>query len=282
MGEETREVAVQSGERLIALALESGADVDKLEKLIELKNREEERDARLRFDEKFTLMQSEFTAAHRDRQGYGYTYAPIETLQKHYNPVITAHGFSYRWREEAIDAGGKRCVMRISGHGHSEENSFDIPPLTNNKQMNDVQAAGAMSTYGRRYTFIAGFGIIIDNEDDDAAPDTRTVKEATIDNHTGGDIEQCRRDVEALVERYEPLMMASTIQTVRLDMEAAKTYEDMRSILVDFTRAGAKIDRAEQKERQAETNAAVNKGNFGVEDTPDDTPPIPAEEGDLF
>ena len=37
--------------------------------------------------------------------------------------------------------------------------------------MNPVQTAGAMSTYGRRYTFIAGFGVVIEDEDTDATFD---------------------------------------------------------------------------------------------------------------
>ena len=39
---------------------------------------------------------------------------------------------------------------------------------------NAIQIAGAQSTYGRRYTFVAGFGIVLEGEDSDAAiPDDR-------------------------------------------------------------------------------------------------------------
>ena len=57
--------------------------------------------------------------------------------------------------------------MTISGHGHNRVNSFDIPNLPIGKQMNPVQAAGAMSTYGRRYTMNAGFGLVIADTDAD-------------------------------------------------------------------------------------------------------------------
>ena len=143
-------------------------DIASLEKLIELQNTERERQAKRDFDIHFAEMQSEFVAVKRDKKGYDYNYAPIETLQKAYGPIIAKHGFSYRWREVALEV-GKRCILTISGHGHQEENSFDIPPITGTKQMNAVQIAGAQSTYGRRYTFIAGFGVIIEDEDSDAA-----------------------------------------------------------------------------------------------------------------
>jgi len=156
---------------VLAMAVDRDLDIEKLRALIAMRAEEEARQARLEYARKFAEMQSEFTAVQRSKQGYDYKYAPIEVLQKAYGPVIAKHGFSYRWREESLDGGGKRVVMTISGHGHSEETSFDIPRLEGTKQMNPVQTAGAMSTYGRRYTFIAGFGVIIDDEDTDATFD---------------------------------------------------------------------------------------------------------------
>lgn len=171
---EAREIATRDVEppenptdRMIWLAIQRDADIDKLERLITLKNREEERDAKRRFEENFAAMQNEFTAVSRSKSGYDYDYAPLEKIQEHYNPVIAKYGFSYRWREETIE-GGKRCTIIISGHGHAEENSFDIPKIQGTSRMNAIQVAGAMSTYGRRYTFIAGFGVIIADEDTDA------------------------------------------------------------------------------------------------------------------
>jgi hypothetical protein len=262
------EVAENAGDRLIALAIEHGADVEKLEKLITLKNQEEERAAKKLFDIHFTDMQAQFTAVAKAKQGHGYKYAPIEALQKHYNGVITFHGFSYRWREEAVDT-GKRCVMRISGWGYAEENSFDIPRLQGTNRMNDVQAAGAMSTYGRRYTFVAGFGVIIEDEDDDTGsippPDQRKVKEVKVDNLMEGDMRKGREEIEKLIETYEPLVAPDVIDMARLSIEGAKTVEELRTAYVDLNDAGKVIEKEEQKER---TKDYIDKVNTGV--SPDD------------
>jgi hypothetical protein len=161
----TREAGDSSS--LIRLAIERNIDMDKLQKLIDMKNAEEERQAKLAFNFHFAEMQKDFVPVSREKQGYDYKYAPIELLQKTYGPIIARHGFSYVWREESIPE-GKRCYLTITGFGHSQENYFDIPPLEKTKQMNSVQVMGAMSTYGRRYTFIAGFGVIIEDEDPDA------------------------------------------------------------------------------------------------------------------
>jgi len=152
-------------DRLMEKVLDSG-NIEILERFIALREKEESRQAKLAFDRHFAEMQSEFVAVKRDKKGYDYKYAPVESLQKAYGPIISKHGFSYRWREESIE-NGKRCIMTISGWGCWIENYFDIPMIPGTKQMNAIQVAGAMSTYGRRYTFISGFGVIIEDEDSD-------------------------------------------------------------------------------------------------------------------
>lgn len=163
----TEPLAVEEnqGDRLIRLAIERDADIDKLERLIELKNRQDALAAKQSFDDHFAKMQAAFTAVARTKKGYNYKYAPIDVLQKHCGPVISDYGFSYRWTEEKIE-GGKRCILHISGYGHTETNHFDIPEIEGTSQMNAIQVAGSMSSYGRRYTFISGFGVIIEDEDD--------------------------------------------------------------------------------------------------------------------
>ena len=162
-------ISEDKNDQLMLKVIESGS-VESLERFIALKEREESRHAALEFDKHFSEMQAGFGTVERTKKGYGYAYAPLEELQRAYNPVIFEHGFSYSWNEEAIES-GKRCTMKISGYGSSRSNSFDIPPLTGTKQMNPVQIAGAMSTYGRRYSFISGFGVIIADEDTDAVPE---------------------------------------------------------------------------------------------------------------
>jgi len=155
---------------LLQMAVSQDLDTEKLEKLIELKNREEERHCKKDFDFHFAEMQKCFEPVKRGKDGYGYKYAPIDVMQKKYGPIISDHGFSYRWRESALDNGGKKVTLIISGWGHTDDStSFDIPKLDATKQQNAAQVLGSMSTYGKRYTFMSGFGIIVEDEDDDAA-----------------------------------------------------------------------------------------------------------------
>ena len=173
MVQEEKAVAVDNGMgSLLQMAISQDIDVDKLEKLIELKNREDALVCKKEFDLHFSEMQREFEPVKKTKDGHNYKYAPLPVLQKRFNPIITKHGFSYKWREEAIEGGAKRVRLIITGWGHTDEESFfDVPIMTGTSAQNTVQVAGSRSTYGMRYSFKIGFGISEEGEDDDARPD---------------------------------------------------------------------------------------------------------------
>jgi len=192
--------------RLMQIALSSGS-VEQLEKLIELKNREEERAAKKIFDRNFAKMQQEFKPVARTKKGDKAKYAPLDHLQKQFGPIIAAHKFSYRWSEEPLPEGGLRVILSISGYGYTQENYKDLPayvPDTGGASgkaiMNSLQAEGTRSTYGQRYTFIAGFGLIIEDMDDDGASFADGVKYG--DMIRAIEAETHPDDLYALVKKY--------------------------------------------------------------------------------
>ncbi len=170
--------AIQSQEdRLLEKVLDSG-NIEVLERFLAAREKERERQARLEFEQHFALMRRELPIIRKTkdvkiRGTKAYSYEPIERLQSACDAIIFHHGFTYSWREEAI-AIGKRIWLDITGYGYTRSNYFDVPPLNpinsrdGNQVTNAVQMAGAMSTYGRRYTFVSGFGLIIEGEDQDA------------------------------------------------------------------------------------------------------------------
>jgi hypothetical protein len=156
-------------DKLLATVLSSG-NIEVLERYIALRKSEEERQARMAFEAAFSVMRAELPSVAKSRENGGTKskYAPVEVIQSAWDPVIYKHGFSYSWREEALPEGsGKRIWLDLSGYGHTRSNYFDVPTMTGTAAMNAIQVAGAMSTYGRRYTFVAGIGGIVEGEDAD-------------------------------------------------------------------------------------------------------------------
>lgn len=150
---------------LLQLAISKDLDTDKLEKLIELKTKEDERLCKKDFDFHFTEMQKEFEPIKRTKDSYTSKYAPLELMQRKYGGIIANHGFSFRWREESIE-NGKRVIFVLSGWGHTDDSTyFDVPKIEGTNQNNDIQVLGIMSAYGKRYTFKSGLGISEEDED---------------------------------------------------------------------------------------------------------------------
>ena len=164
------------GVALIRMALERGIDTDQLEKLIDLKNREEERVAKQRFDKEFSKLQRKLGPVLRNKQAIDpkndnkklYSFAPIETIVKACGPTITRAGFSWRWPDEPVGENMLRVWCVVSGWGHEERNYVDMPIAPGNSFANAAQQRGISLTYGRRYSFTGAFGIVLDDEDDDA------------------------------------------------------------------------------------------------------------------
>ena len=174
-----REVAVRVDDGLIAIALEKGLDTETLEKLIALRNAELARQAKAAFDEEFAKMQRDFVPVGRSRQATNdqgrklYSFCPLEDILLANAPIIAAHGFSYKWSEEALPSKEKRIYCIVSGYGHEERAYVDIPVIEGNKATNAIQQRGSATSYGKRYSFLNAFGIIIAGEDDDAGANVR-------------------------------------------------------------------------------------------------------------
>jgi hypothetical protein len=162
-----------SEDALIKMVLDKDMGIEVLERIIALKNQEYERKALADFEENFRKLQAEMPIIKKIKEATNasgkkmYSFAPLEEIQKQCNKFIAKHGFSYCWREEAIESGIKRVWLKISGWGHSKENYFDIPPVSISSMTNAAQNSGVQSTYGKRYTLISGFGIIVEDEDTD-------------------------------------------------------------------------------------------------------------------
>lgn len=194
----TKETALQisPNDDLVRMAISKDLDTDKLEKIIALVNQQQDRQKKEDFERNFALMRQKLPAiakksGAKDRDGKVlYKYAEIDEIQRLCDPVIFEHGFSYSWREEPIET-GKRIWIDITGYGYTKSNFFDCPQIQATGIQNAIQVAGAMSSYGRRYTFVSGFGIIVEGEDSDGQissdPDVLKLKLESMLQEKGAD-----------------------------------------------------------------------------------------------
>lgn len=166
--------ATYSAGYLLKEGIGKGLDVESIKELIALKNREEDRASRKEFHEHFQEMQKEYPPVKKTRAVYDrdgnlmYMYAPLDDIMDIYVPILNKHGFSYRWEEKKVADGTKEITCILSGYGHEEKATVEIPIESGNKFSSNIQQRGASTSYGKRYSFNDVVGVIIAGEDDES------------------------------------------------------------------------------------------------------------------
>jgi len=166
--------AVSREDALLSTVLASG-NIEVLERYIALRKSEEERQAAILFDQDFSKLQAELppVAKSKDNKGTRSKYAPLEDCQAKWDPFIQRNGFAYSWRYEPQDNGDLRVFIDIRKHGHVRTAYVDMPVMQGvtsregNAVQNALQVQGVRMSYGRRYSYAAGFGGRIEGEDAD-------------------------------------------------------------------------------------------------------------------
>lgn len=151
--------------RLIEMALSNNADIDKLERLMEMQRQWDERDAKKQFLDALGRFQSQCPTIRKMKQGHNYKYAPLADIIEQVKGVIASCGLSYRFEQDHSSGIRVTCVISHSA-GHSETNSMVAMADTSGSK-NAIQAIGSTVQYLMRYTFVGGFGITTADEDID-------------------------------------------------------------------------------------------------------------------
>lgn len=148
-------------------ARDPAVNLDKLERLFELRDREMAKRAKAAFFAAFSRLQTELPAAARSGTGHNSKkYARYEDVMEALRPALTAHGFSISHR---VDTTGDRItVTGILAHrdGHAEETTFTAPPDASGNKA-PIHAIASTISYGKRYTTTTLSGMATEDEDDD-------------------------------------------------------------------------------------------------------------------
>lgn len=161
---------------IVSLAKDPAFDVTKLQALMAMQERLEDRQAERAFAEALTAAQSEMPQVERlgtVSLGTGkgsYNFARLEDMDRVLRPIMIRHGFSIFFdREQREGAGGGLVVTGTLAHvaGHSKKASFPVA-LDTGAGRNNLQAAGSADSYARRYLIEGFFLIVRKGKDDDA------------------------------------------------------------------------------------------------------------------
>lgn len=168
----TRTAVVTTPVDLLRIAVESGADLDRLERLMALQERWESAEALKAYNAAFAAFKNEAVRIIRDKlisagPLNGKRYASLASVIDSITPALTAHGLSASWRLTKDEPGWLEvtCVLKHIG-GHSEAVSMGGPPDAGGAK-NAIQARASTVSYLERYTLKAICGVSESDDDDD-------------------------------------------------------------------------------------------------------------------
>jgi len=154
---------------MLSRALERGADLSVLEKLMDLQERHERNQAKKAFDAAIAAAKAEIKPIIRNRTGNNSKkYADFAAYAEGVDAILAKNGLNYRHRSQQPEK--EIAVTCILSHrdGYAEDTTLKSPPDTTGNK-NAIQAIGSTITYLQRYTLALALGLASAEDDDGQA-----------------------------------------------------------------------------------------------------------------
>lgn len=159
---------------MLQKAVQSGASMEMMEKLLDLQERWERGQARKAFDNAIAAAKSEIPVISKKRRASftmkdggnkSYNYEDMAIIAETIDPILSKHGLSYRYR--STQEGAVVSVTCIISHkdGHSEETSLSAANDPSGNK-NAIQAIGSAISYLQRYSLKLALGLAAAKDDD--------------------------------------------------------------------------------------------------------------------
>lgn len=150
------------------MARDQTVDIARLEKILELRERVETRNARIAFAEAVASAKAQIKPVVRNTKGHNdKKYADFAAIASEVDPVLSQHGLSYRFRSKQGDKITVTCILSHRD-GHSEETELSAASDTSGNK-NAIQAIGSTLTYLQRYSLVLSLGLSSGHDDDGKA-----------------------------------------------------------------------------------------------------------------
>lgn len=156
---------------LLQVAMDQGADLDRLERLMDMQERWEKREAQKAFTEAMVAFKGENIVVTKDRTNkqHNSMYTSLGQLVSTVTPFLSKHGLSADWDLDQSNSITVTCIIthRLGGEKRVK---FTAPPDGTGAK-NEIQKIKSTITYAKSVTFESACGIASTdaNEDDDGA-----------------------------------------------------------------------------------------------------------------
>lgn len=210
--------------QLLQIAVERGADMDQLQKLMDLQERWEANEARKAYvaamnafkQDPPDLFKNRHVSYQTSKGKTEYDHASLDHIANQISGAMSAHGLSFRWDTEQEEGRIRVTCVITHEQGHSERVSLQAGADESGGK-NSIQAIGSTVSYLQRYTLLAATGLATKGMDDDGAG---AEPAETITEEQVADLEALIQEVGADREKF-----MQYIKVDSLDQILAKNYE---------------------------------------------------------
>lgn len=174
---------------IIDAAVQKDIDPASLEKLMELQERWDMKQAKTAYNQAMVAFQSSVPTIHKGRvnEGTRSKYASFDDIMRIIRPELQRHGLAVTFSQtETPDTITITCRV-MHRDGHSEESPFSLPkddPIKSNsgkRVTNLAQAQGSANSYAKRYCLCNALNLVTGDQDDDAAAASMPLETVTED-----------------------------------------------------------------------------------------------------
>lgn len=165
-------LAANSPAAMMMAAMSQGASLEQVEKMMDLQERYEKREAEKAYNAAFAAFKAEAVRIIKGREVTdgplrGRSYAELHDVVDAVTPALSRHGLSASWKltRDEKDWIEVTCTLKHTG-GHSESVSMGGPPDTGSAK-NALQARASTKSYLERYTLKAICGVAEGGDDTD-------------------------------------------------------------------------------------------------------------------
>lgn len=157
-------------DKMVEMALSSDVGIEKLERLLELKERHEANEARKAYHKAMSMFKANPPEIEKDAnvsyKQTSYNHATLGNVASKINKSLSGYGLSASWKTDQIEGSVKVTCTITHMLGFSESTSLVALPDTSGSK-NSIQAIGSTTTYLQRYTILALTGLATKEQDND-------------------------------------------------------------------------------------------------------------------
>lgn len=208
---------------LLQIAVSNGAELDKLEKLMDMQLRWEQNEAKKAYHRAMAAFKAnppeiynDSTVDYQTSKGRThYTHATLGNITTLINKSLSEHGLSASWKTDQLENGSVVVTCIITHElGYSEQTTLrSAPDVSGGK--NPIQAIGSATKYLQRYTILALTGLATkENEDDGAATSEPSVNPVV---KASPEYKKLQKEIEMFPEEYQAALNHFGLPPVNVD-----------------------------------------------------------------